>query len=348
MEHKEGYGRKQMNNASLVSVIIIFLNAEKFLQEAIESVLAQCYPHWELLLVDDGSWDGSTQMARTYAAQSPAQVRYLEHPGHSNQGKGASRNLGICHAQGNYVAFLDADDIWLPNKLTEQAPILDAHPDVGMVYGNTRYWHSWTGRPDDRARDSMPLLGVPTGTVVTSPTLLARFLRGQAAVPCTCSLLVRRTVLLAVNGFEEDVHGISNLYEDQALYAKIVLATPVIALDSCTDWYRQHQESSSAVAQQNAEDNVARLCFLNWLATYLSQHNIVDAEVWQALQKEQWLLSRPAWLPLPDRAYSLIRWGKKWRLRLEERLLPQSLQNRLWLMRPSYCEQSHESAVTPR
>src|SRR5262245_29470593 len=104
----------------LVSVIIIFLNAERFIQEAIESVFAQTYKHWELLLVDDGSTDGSTEIGRQYAAHDPEKVRYLEHEAHENRGMSASRNLGIRDARGKHIAFLDADDVWFSNILAEQ------------------------------------------------------------------------------------------------------------------------------------------------------------------------------------------------------------------------------------
>src|SRR5919198_1004258 len=112
--------RSEINDGPLVSAIIIFLNAERFIQEAIESVFAQTYDAWELLLVDDGSTDGSTAIARRYAEQHPGKVRYLEHNGHQNRGKSASRNLAIRNCTGEYIAFLDADDVWLPRKLEQQ------------------------------------------------------------------------------------------------------------------------------------------------------------------------------------------------------------------------------------
>src|SRR5919199_4729628 len=102
-----------MSSKPSISVIIIFLNEEKFIQEAIESVFAQTYDRWELLLVDDGSTDDSTRIALQYAAQFPDKVRYLEHPDHLNRGASASRNLGISHANGDILAFLDSDDVWL-------------------------------------------------------------------------------------------------------------------------------------------------------------------------------------------------------------------------------------------
>src|SRR5689334_12493479 len=150
----------EMESKSLVSVIIIFLNAERFIEEALESVLRQTYGAWELLLVDDGSTDSSTQIARRYAERLPAKVRYLEHDRHANLGMSASRNLGIRHSRGEFIAFLDADDVWLPRKLEEQVAILNAHPDAAMLYGRTQKWFGWTGDPEDIKKDSLTELAV--------------------------------------------------------------------------------------------------------------------------------------------------------------------------------------------
>src|SRR4051812_43195551 len=116
----------------LVSVIICFLNEEVFLAEAVNSVLAQAYTAWELLLVDDGSTDGSTDVARQFAGQHPHKIRYLDHDGHTNRGLSASRNLGIQQAAGDLLAFLDADDVWLPMKLSQQVAIMQDHPELAM------------------------------------------------------------------------------------------------------------------------------------------------------------------------------------------------------------------------
>src|SRR2546422_7731236 len=175
-----------MSSKPLVSVIIIFLDAERFLQEAIESVFAQTYNHWELLLVDDGSTDASTALAWQYVTQAPGKVRYLEHAGHQNRGMSASRNLGIKNAKGEYISFLDADDVWLPHKLEQQVAIMDSQPAAAMVYGATQYWHSWTGNPEDLRRDWVPKLGIPPNTLMQPPTLLPLFWRGEAAVPSPC------------------------------------------------------------------------------------------------------------------------------------------------------------------
>ena len=87
-----------IQDPALVSVITIFLNEERFLEEAIQSVFQQSYTNWELLLVDNGSADASTRLAQRYADEDPDVVRYLEHEGHPNRGMSTSHNLGIRHA----------------------------------------------------------------------------------------------------------------------------------------------------------------------------------------------------------------------------------------------------------
>ena len=117
----------------LVSVVIIFFNEERFLAEAVASVYAQTFHDWELLLVDDGSSDRSSDIAKGYAERDPARVRYLEHPGHANRGASASRNVGVHAARGEWVAFLDGDDIWLPERLERSVAL--AAGASGRGYG---------------------------------------------------------------------------------------------------------------------------------------------------------------------------------------------------------------------
>jgi glycosyltransferase involved in cell wall biosynthesis len=146
----------------LASIIIIFLNEDKFIREALESVFSQTYDTWELLLVDDGSTDASPDIARWYVERRAGKVRYLAHEGHQNRGMSASRNLGISHAGGEYIAFLDADDVWFPEKLEQQVTILESHSEAAMVYGPGQMWYSWTGNSEDIQRDFVPKqTGVP-------------------------------------------------------------------------------------------------------------------------------------------------------------------------------------------
>lgn len=275
--------------AQLVSVIIIFLNAEKYLEEAISSVFAQSYVHWELLLCDDGSSDASTAIAKRFAAKSPGRVRYLEHPGHQNRGMSATRNLGVAHARGVYVALLDADDVWLPHKLSQQVPLLDRNPQVGMVYAPTEYWYSWESGVD-RSRDYLPPLGLPSHSIVRPPTMLLRFLTNQAKPPGTCSVLMRREVITGVGGFVDEFRG---MYEDQAFFAKVSLNVPVYVVPEATARYRQHAESECSVAAAAGRYRAAEDRYLRWLARYLDGMPQQSGAEWDELHQLLWPYRHP-------------------------------------------------------
>ena len=114
--------------APLVSVIIPTYNRRKMLQEAITSVLIQTYTHLELLVVDDGSNDGTEAMVKAY---TDPRITYIFQP---HQGVSRARNRGILTAQGTYIAFLDSDDLWLPDKLARQLTLLQHEPEIPLVH----------------------------------------------------------------------------------------------------------------------------------------------------------------------------------------------------------------------
>ncbi|HJR17168.1 MAG TPA: glycosyltransferase family A protein [Gemmatimonadales bacterium] len=274
----------------LISIVTPFLNPHPvYLREAIESVIAQTYSKWELLLVDDGSQGDSVALARDYARRDPERIRYLTHEGHQNRGHSASRNLAIREAKGEYVALLDADDLWLPRKLEEQLAIMSRHSDVGSVYGKTLYWFSWTGDPGDQSLDYVPSLGVPLNSVLPAPRFLANMVRGSVTVPCTCSLLVRRSLLDESGGFEP---AFTSLFGDQVFYTKIFLGSPVYAASQCWDYYRRHPESLCATVSP-ANAIAARRRFLEWVRSYLLQAGIADGPVHGAVSRSLWELEHP-------------------------------------------------------
>lgn len=101
---------------NLVSIITPCYNGEKYIAETIESVLNQTYPDWEMIIVDDGSQDKSAEIVERYQKKD-SRIKFLQQ---TNAGSAAARNNGIRHANGRYIALLDADDIWKPNFLEEQ------------------------------------------------------------------------------------------------------------------------------------------------------------------------------------------------------------------------------------
>src|SRR5262249_41206876 len=139
-------------------------------------------------------------------------VFYLEHPGHGNCGMSASRNLGIQQAKGEFVALLDADDVWMPLKLEEQVAIMVAQPRAAMVYGRTLIWHSWTGKREDEHRDYFFTLGIRPDQLVEPPRLLVKLIENKAQTPTTCNVMIRRSVFEEVGRFEERFWSV---HEDQ-------------------------------------------------------------------------------------------------------------------------------------
>ena len=269
--------------AETVSIITIFFNAERFLREAIESVFAQTYGHWELLLVDDGSTDYGTAIAQEYARAHPSRVRYFDHPEHSNRGMSVSRNLGLRHATREYIGFLDADDVWLPEKLERQVRLLAAHPEAAMVYGPAYIWYGWTGIPEDRARDGLQDLGVPSGLLVQPPDLLRVYLRAEETIPSPSGILVRAEPLRRLGGFEDEFRG---MYEDQALYVKLGLEAPILISEQGWYRYRHHPDSCSAVAFRMGRHDEARRAFLGWTSRYMGSRGVQAPELERVVRGE--------------------------------------------------------------
>ena len=270
-----------------MTVIIIFRDEERFLSEALNSVVAQSYDAWELLLVDDGSTDGSAAFARERAAGSGGRVRYLTHSDRRNHGMSAARNLGIAHARGEYVAFLDADDVWLPDKLADQVRLLD-ETGAGLVYGRIQLWRSW--QDGDGTRDSFEPLGVPLDTLVPPPALAVQLIRNRYQTPTTSGSMLRRDVVCRVQGFEPEFRG---MYEDQVFFTKVLVGTPAYVSAKCWARYRQRADSSSAIAERSASYADGRLPFLLWAARYLDRVPDADSAVGIAVRHEIFALRHP-------------------------------------------------------
>jgi glycosyltransferase involved in cell wall biosynthesis len=311
----------------LVSVVIAFLDPpERFLREAVASVGAQDYRPLELILVNDGSQRRVVELAKSLAASVRAPVRFVEHPGGANRGSSASRNLGAAAAAGEYLAFLDADDAWVPSKISEQVQFLQHDPALALVFGPSRYWYSWAGTGDGIPEDFTPDRGVEQIRRFSPPAYVPLFLRGKIINPCPTNFMVRRDAFFACGGFEEVFRG---MYEDQAFLVKLGLGHSVAAVPRCWDRYRQHAASMTAQANAAGAEEEARRDFLVWVRSHCSRSGVGAPEVWEAVHKELWLLGpRPARLRGPRSR--LTRWVKSRWLRFEEALLPAGLRQRSW------------------
>lgn len=260
------------------SIIMPFLNPGPFISEAIASVQAQTSADWELLLVDDGSTDGSSDLAAAAVAADP-RIRLVPRPPRYRGGAAAARNLALAEVRGSFVCFLDADDIFLPDKLARQVAVLDQHPSAAMIFGPTEWWHphapvlDWT--------EPVRMRGL-----IRPPRVLDRvILTLRADVPCICAVLIRRSALEGIGGFEEQFR----LYEDQTLWVKLLSAHPVYADDVVTARYRQHPASVSAEAQADGSydrlrPHSAREPFLEWTRSYLRERGRTGPSTERALR----------------------------------------------------------------
>lgn len=257
-----------------VSVIMPFLDVERYISEAIASVLGQTLADWELLLVDDGSTDESRAIAARYAREDPDRIRLLNHPGRVNRGTAASRNLGMAEAQGEYIAFLDADDIFDRKRLQHHARLLDADPGLGLVIGADLYWYSWTR--DQTGPQDIPdhVVGPPVMSErrYEPPALLAAILlTPNASMPTVCGVTVRRAAVAEVGPIPKEF---TDHYEDQVLFCKLLLEHPAWVSGKVLARYRQRAGSitegnSSLFNGPGSPAMAARERFLGWFGQYL-------------------------------------------------------------------------------
>jgi glycosyltransferase involved in cell wall biosynthesis len=281
-----------------VTIVVIFLNGASYLSEALDSALTQTFQDFEIILVDDGSTDGSTELAQGYAHRHPDKVRYLEHPGHINRGMSASRNAGAAAGRGDLIAFLDADDVWEPCKLAEQVDSFDAHPEADLAAGAELEWRSWQGGLDKRlSTGPAGNLALARGEATTVVYPL-----GYAKAPCPSNFMVRRALFDAVGGFEESFRGPMQMYEDQAFLSKAYLAGRPYFCDNLWVKYRIHDQSCMAMFKSEHYDQTRRQ-FLQWLRGYLKRKHAGSTRIRMALWRAELPYRNPRLHAFAQRAF---------------------------------------------
>lgn len=279
----------------LVSVVIIFHNEERYLSKAVESVRAQTYPHWEMLLVDDGSSDSSPAIARRLAGESPQQIRVLTHADGVNRGMSASRNLGLVNARGEYVAFLDADDEYLPERLQRHVEVLAAYPAIQMSVSDHIRLFADDSDGSEATEFARPFFVV--GDQIWRPPM------GLMVIMCSrflglgiCNVTVRRHTALAVGGFNADFTG---MYEDQVFISRVLVSHPVYVLQAYLARYRYHPASFTRRLKEAGRFNegVAHadtIRFVDWLLAHLACHGIDDPWLHRMVEAQRGSRAGPA------------------------------------------------------
>jgi glycosyltransferase involved in cell wall biosynthesis len=225
-----------------ISVVLPVYNSARFVAQSIQSVLGQTFKDFEIIVVDDGSTDDTASVIGRFGA-------LVSYHYQKNQGAAAARNLGVSRSQGQYVAFLDADDIWYPNKLSAQVSLLETDPSLGFAYSDidtidengevvekqflTKRYH----RAVDKTRKSL------TSFVFNGP------------FPYPSTVILKRDVFAHSGGFNSHFRG--NYHEDFELWARIAQISAMYFMPTSLVQYRIHGQAGTASA--NADENWLRL-----------------------------------------------------------------------------------------
>jgi glycosyltransferase involved in cell wall biosynthesis len=209
-----------------VSVIIPVYNSEKHIREALDSVLNQTYKNIEIIVVDDGSSDHTPEVIRTHYPM----IRYM---GQKNGGAAKARNLGIREASGEWIAFLDSDDIWLPTKVEQQVEYFKNHPDVGFIFTDHINFHeNGLQEPPTQKREFL-LSGDPVMTI---------FKNGKVN---TSTVMMRREVIPKVGYFDETLR----VAEDTDLWMRVAMQCRIDVMDQPLAKRRSRPDSLSSGAE---------------------------------------------------------------------------------------------------
>ena len=206
-----------------VSVIIPAYNALAYLAETVDSVFKQTFYDWELLIVDDGSSDGTAAWAKQI---TDLRVRLISQ---KNQGSSVARNTGITAAKGEYIALLDADDLWEPSKLEKQVRFLEQNPSIGLV-------DTWTTLINQK--------GKSTGRIILSSAegdVWKQLVQFKPVCCCDSTPLIRRSCFDNVGLFNPDLPYL----EDLDMWIRLAYVYEFAAIKEPLVRYRQHPQSKS-------------------------------------------------------------------------------------------------------
>ncbi len=291
-----------------VSIVMPVLNGERYIAEAIDSVLAQTYTDYELVLVDDGSTDRTREIVESYTAR--LRVRYVTHP--VRQGISRSVNDGVRSSSGRYITFLDHDDAWMPEMLAVQVGHLAKHPEAGMVHAdfqtidsNGAILEESVARCRNRKR--------PSGRVFRE-LFFDSFIVAVGAV-------IRKECFDRFGGFDETLH-----WGDYHLWLRIAREYEIHYTPRVLAKYRQHstQSTRTQTAERPDRESVAMLA----IKRLLEMHPEIRNELGDAA------VNRRMAMLYFDMAYTWMHGGAPGNaracLKRAIRLWPTKLQYSLW------------------
>ncbi len=214
-----------MSTPPRISVIITAYNSEAFLNDAIRSILRQTLRPAEIVVIDDGSTDNTGKIAKSYASVG---LRYFRQ---DNLGEGAARNRGIHETNGEWIAFLDADDIWSDDKLQLQVEFAQSHPEIGMVSGNKLWWDT-----EENTRLLVRYGQVPAKYLYKE--LIVKNIVGDPSI-----VFVRRILFEKAGLFRTDLR----IGVDWEMWLRIAKYTSIGFIDASLITYRWHKSNVSHI-----------------------------------------------------------------------------------------------------
>ena len=239
-----------------VSVITPAYNSARYIQQTVESVLAQTFGDVEYIVVDDGSTDDTRAVLQPYV-----DAKRLTYIYQNNAERAVARNTGISHSSGEYLAFVDADDVWLPHKLQQQVQVLDAHPDVALVYGRAQFINAhgqptkFLGRTEDGE--------AATGLVIQDQA--RALVVGDVVCGGGSCAMTRRSLIDQVGWFDEQL----SYPEDWDQWLRLSRLGPLAYIPQVLMQYRVfgwskviNMETSERIIQQH--QHVIYKALLNW------------------------------------------------------------------------------------
>jgi glycosyltransferase involved in cell wall biosynthesis len=209
----------------IVSIIVPTYNGVRYIAETIQSILQQTYKDFEIIVIDDGSTDETVQVIHSFGKK----VRYFYQ---SNRGPASARNIGIQQAKGKYIALIDHDDLWLPNKLEKQVPILEKMPGVGLVYSDAFNFYTDSNECPNTCFD----LKQPYAGKVFKYLFIGNFIPNL-------TVLVRKECFEKIGYF--DVSGKMRMTDDYHMWLQVSQQYDFEYIDQPLAKFRRHQNNMS-------------------------------------------------------------------------------------------------------
>jgi glycosyltransferase involved in cell wall biosynthesis len=244
---------------SLVSVIVPCYDSAAYIGQTLESIFAQSYRPIEVIVIDDGSKDNTASIVRQYSSS----LRYYRQ---SNQGVSMARNAGIRLAQGEYLAFIDSDDLWQMTKLEVQVDVLDKHPEVVLVYCLCSNF------TDDISGERSSILSLPSG-LITEKLILDNF------VPCS-TVVVRRSSIEDVGEFDASLR----TCEDWDMWLRLSERGYFYGIPRTLAYHRCRKGSLSFDLESLRKDGIF---VLERYFRSLSLNDSLQSLKWSALQRNE-------------------------------------------------------------